>query len=125
MGIVIYSLNNQPNMQPKNQTPSTKQKKSVRVELCFNGVKYAVQDMLGSGVTSDVYKATALPFSNGIQPKPSETIAVKHVKDCCRKEFANELALQGPLKHPHIVQVMGYQAPGPQGGRQLLALEYC
>lgn len=110
-------------MQPKTQSPSTKQTKSAHVELCFNGVTYAVQDMLGSGVTSDVYKATALPFSNGIQPSPSEAIAVKHVKDCCRKEFANEVAMQTPLQHPHIVGVKGHQAQ--PGGRQLIALEYC
>lgn len=83
--------------------------------------------MLGSGVTSDVYKATVFPLSSGIQPRPEEAIAVKHVKDCCRKEFVNEIQFQGPLNHPNILKIKGHQAPGPDNGykRQLLALEYC
>lgn len=83
--------------------------------------------MLGSGVTSDVYKATALPSVNGKQPSPSETIAVKHVKDSCREEFANEISLQGPLDHPNILKIKGYQKPGLGNDHkhQLLALEYC
>lgn len=97
------------------------------MELSFNGVKYVVQDMLGSGVTSDVYKATVFPSANGIQPKTKEVIAVKHVKDCCRKEFNNEIQFQGPLNHPNILKIKGYQAPGSNNGStmQLLALEYC
>jgi len=83
--------------------------------------------MLGSGVTSDVYKATAIPYANGKQPMPSETIAVKHVKDCCRKEFINEIAFQGPMNHPNILKIKGFQMPGQGNDRkeQLLALEYC
>jgi len=93
--------------------------------LSFNGVKYQVEEHLGSGLTSDVHQAIASVIDIEDRAAHHQKVAVKSVKGEHWEDFQSEAGCLAVLSHPNIIKMVGVKFPTQNDARQLIALEYC
>jgi len=94
-------------------SPKNSQSTLEGSRVCFNGVTYNIETLLGSGLTSDVYQATASVID--IETKAShQKVAIKRVKGKFGAEFSVEaqvLAWLANGRHPNIIKMVGCKFP--------------